>query len=102
MRSAGKRRRLVAVLGAAVLAAPALVACSSASGTTIKVYYSPEQNFDKVVAKCNAKANGRYTIVYNKLPREADGQREQMVRRLAANDSEMDAGTGALSYRELV
>ncbi|TCO58616.1 ABC transporter substrate-binding protein [Actinocrispum wychmicini] len=90
MRSAGKRRRLVAMLGSALLAAPALVACGSASGTTINVYYSPEQNFDKVVANCNAKANGRYTIVYNKLPREADGQREQMVRRLAANDSEMD------------
>ncbi|MBP2320729.1 multiple sugar transport system substrate-binding protein [Kibdelosporangium banguiense] len=92
MRSASRtsRRRLVAALGAAVLAAPLLAACSSESGTTINVYYSPEQNFDKVVAKCNEKANGRYTIVYNKLPREADGQREQMVRRLAANDSEMD------------
>jgi multiple sugar transport system substrate-binding protein len=93
MRSAGRnatRGRLVAALGAALLAVPLLAACGSESGTTINVYYSPEQNFDKVVAKCNAKANGRYTIVYNKLPREADGQREQMVRRLAANDSEMD------------
>jgi multiple sugar transport system substrate-binding protein len=84
------RGRLVAALGAALLVAPLTAACSSAAGTTINVYYSPEQNFDKVVAKCNAKANGRYTIVYNKLPREADGQREQMVRRLAADDSEMD------------
>jgi multiple sugar transport system substrate-binding protein len=90
MRSAGRSRRLVAALGAALLAAPLITACGSDSGTTINVYYSPEQNFDKVVAKCNAKANGKYTIVYNKLPREADGQREQMVRRLAANDSEMD------------
>jgi multiple sugar transport system substrate-binding protein len=93
MRSAGRnatRGRLVAALGAALLAVPLLAACGSDTGTTINVYYSPEQNFDKVVAKCNAKANGKYTIVYNKLPREADGQREQMVRRLAANDSEMD------------
>jgi multiple sugar transport system substrate-binding protein len=90
MRSAGRSRRLVAMLGAALLAAPVLTACSSESGTTINVYYSPEQTFDKVVAKCNAQANGRYTIVYNKLPREADSQREQMVRRLAADDSEMD------------
>src|SRR6185295_17624303 len=75
MRSAGRSRRLVAVLGAALLAAPVLTACGSDSGTTINVYYSPEQTFDKVVEKCNAQANGRYTIVYNKLPREADGQR---------------------------
>jgi multiple sugar transport system substrate-binding protein len=92
MRSAsrGSRGRLVAALGAAILAVPLMTACSSDSGTTINVYYAPEQVFDKVVAKCNERAKGRYTIVYNKLPREADGQREQMVRRLAANDSEMD------------
>lgn len=92
MRSASRtsRGRLVAALGAAILAVPLVSACSSDSGTTINVYYAPEQNFDKVVAKCNQRANGRYTIVYNKLPREADGQREQMVRRLAADDSEMD------------
>jgi len=90
MRSAGRSRRLVAVLGAALLAAPVLTACGSDSGTTINVYYSPEQTFDKVVEKCNAQANGKYTIVYNKLPREGDSQREQMVRRLAAADSEMD------------
>jgi trehalose/maltose transport system substrate-binding protein len=90
MRSAGRSRRLVAALGAVLLTAPVLAACSSESGTTINVYYSPEQNFGKVVDKCNAQANGRYTIVYNKLPRDADGQREQMVRRLAAGDTEMD------------
>ncbi|MCE7008436.1 ABC transporter substrate-binding protein [Kibdelosporangium philippinense] len=92
MRSASRttRRRLVGAVGAALLAVPLLTACGSDSGTTINVYYSPEEVFDKVVAKCNEQANGRYTIVYNKLPREGDGQREQMVRRLAANDSEMD------------
>ncbi|ALG06691.1 ABC transporter substrate-binding protein [Kibdelosporangium phytohabitans] len=93
MRSASRTargRRLVAALGAAIIAMPLVAACGSDSGITINVYYSPEQVFDKVVAKCNQQANGRYTIAYNKLPREGDGQREQMVRRLAANDSEMD------------
>lgn len=33
---------------------------------------------------------GRYRIVYNKLPRAADGQRQQMVRRLAAEDDSLD------------
>jgi len=84
------RRRLVAALGAGLAVIPTLVACGTESGTTINVYYAPEENFDKVVAACNDKAGGRYTIVYNKSPREADSQREQMVRRLAANDSGLD------------
>nr|WP_253771132.1 ABC transporter substrate-binding protein [Goodfellowiella coeruleoviolacea] len=72
--------------------APAVAACGSGGGgvTTINVYYAPEQNFQKVVDQCNAKAAGRYRIVLNTLPRDADGQREQMVRRLAAGDTEMD------------
>lgn len=46
--------------------------------------------FDKIIAACNEAAGGRYTIVGNLLPSDADGQREQMVRRLAAKDSGMD------------
>ncbi|HEY0451932.1 ABC transporter substrate-binding protein [Actinophytocola sp.] len=81
-----------AVAGAALLAAaPTIAACgSSGSGNDINVYLSPEQNFQTVVDKCNEKANGRYNIVYRKLPRDADGQREQMVRRLAAGDTGLD------------
>ncbi|MEV4318616.1 ABC transporter substrate-binding protein [Actinocrispum sp. NPDC049592] len=90
MRSAGRGRRLVAVMGTALLSGSLVTACGSSSGITLNVYTAPEQVFDKVVDKCNQQANGRYTIVYNKLPRDADSQREQMVRRLAADDSEMD------------
>lgn len=83
------RRRLPAVLAAAVLAGTA--ACGSDEGPmTINVYYSTEENFDQVVAKCTEEAGGRYQIALNILPREADGQREQMVRRLAAGDTDMD------------
>ncbi len=83
------RRRLPAVLAAAVLAGTA--ACGSDGGPlTINVYYSTEENFDQVVAKCTEEAGGRYRIALNILPREADGQREQMVRRLAAGDTDMD------------
>lgn len=84
------RGRVVAAVGAALVAAPMLAACGSEGGKTVNVYYAPEENFQQVVDKCNAQAGGRYNIVYNKLPREADGQREQMVRRLAAGDEEMD------------
>ncbi|HVV10699.1 ABC transporter substrate-binding protein [Amycolatopsis sp.] len=85
-----RRRRSTAVLGAGLVAAGMLTACSSQSGITINVYYAPEDTFQSVVDNCNAQAAGRYHIVYNKLQRGADDQRQQMVRRLAAGDSGMD------------
>src|ERR1044072_23682 len=87
----GLSRWRAAVAGAVVLTAvPTIAACGSESGTTINVYLSPEQNFQTVVDRCTEKADGLYKIVYNKLPRDADGQREQMVRRLAAGDTGLD------------
>ncbi len=84
--------RMAIALCAAVLAAPVLAACGSDDDGKIVVnlYYAPEDKLEDVVANCNEAAAGRYEIVYTKLPREADGQREQMVRRLAAEDSDMD------------
>ncbi|RZS44261.1 multiple sugar transport system substrate-binding protein [Herbihabitans rhizosphaerae] len=84
------QRRLIAIAGAVLVAAGALTACGSDSGTTINLYLAPEESFQKVVDKCNAQAGNRYNIVFHKLPRDADGQREQMVRRLAAGDTEVD------------
>jgi multiple sugar transport system substrate-binding protein len=46
--------------------------------------------FDKIIADCNKQADGQYKIVGNLLPSDADGQREQLVRRLAAKDSSLD------------
>jgi multiple sugar transport system substrate-binding protein len=90
-RSRKPRHRIAAALGAAIVAAPVLVACgSSGGGITINVYKYPQESFQKIVDQCNSKSGGRYDIVYHKLPREADGQREQMVRRLAAEDTSMD------------
>ncbi|MFI6027703.1 ABC transporter substrate-binding protein [Amycolatopsis magusensis] len=82
--------RALSVLGAGLMAAGLLTACGSSDGLKINIYYAPEDNFQKVVDQCNTKAGGRYEIVYNKLPRGADGQREQMVRRLAAGDEGLD------------
>lgn len=88
---AKRRYRLAAGVGVAILAASTVTACgSSGGGITVNVYKYPQENFQAIVDNCNAKAGGRYTIVYNKLPREADGQREQIVRRLAAEDDSMD------------
>ncbi|WP_309116817.1 ABC transporter substrate-binding protein [Saccharothrix sp.] len=85
-----RRHRLAAAGSAVVVAASALAGCGSGDGgVTINVYKYPQENFQKIVDRCNEQADG-YRIVYHKLPREADGQREQMVRRLAAEDSGMD------------
>lgn len=90
MSTADERRRVGGLLAVVVLAGSVVAACGSSGGTKINVYYAPEQNFQKIIDQCNAKAGGRYEIVYRKLPRDADGQREQMVRRLAAGDSDLD------------
>ncbi|GAB3365259.1 ABC transporter substrate-binding protein [Micromonospora halotolerans] len=85
-------RRAAAAAAALALVAP-LAACGSDGGggtPTINLYYPPEQNLQKVVDDCNAQAQGRYRIAYRVLPRQADEQRVQMVRRLAARDSGMD------------
>ncbi|MEV1144748.1 ABC transporter substrate-binding protein [Micromonospora sp. NPDC049799] len=91
-----RRRMRVRALAAAAtltLVAP-MAACASGDGDggtpTINLYYPPEQNLQKVVDDCNAQAQGRYKIAYRVLPRQADEQRVQMVRRLAAQDTGMD------------
>jgi multiple sugar transport system substrate-binding protein len=101
MRSArtvdGRRRwpRLAACAGGALLLAAPLAACgtdTNAATPTINLYLYPDNSgaTDQAVANCNEQAQGKYTIAYQKLPNGADGQREQMVRRLAAKDSSMD------------
>ncbi|NLU77703.1 ABC transporter substrate-binding protein [Micromonospora sp. HNM0581] len=91
----GRRRprvRVAAAAAALTLVAP-MAACASgddAGETTINLYYPPEQNFQQVIDRCNTEADGRYRIVNRVLPREADEQRVQMVRRLAAEDDGMD------------
>ena len=72
-----------------------LVACSirSSSATpTLNFYLYPDNSgaVQQAVDNCNAASNGAYTIKYQKLPNGADGQRQQMVRRLAAKDISMD------------
>jgi multiple sugar transport system substrate-binding protein len=84
------RWRMLAVSGVALVTASTVAACGSDGGMQINVYYAPEENFQSVIDRCNDEAGGRYEIVYRKLPRDADGQREQMVRRLAAGDTDLD------------
>ncbi|MDG4831773.1 ABC transporter substrate-binding protein [Solwaraspora sp. WMMD1047] len=87
------RARTAMAAGVAALVVVPLGACGSGGDggvPTINLYYPPEQNLQQVVDNCNAEAGGRYEIAYRVLPRQADDQRVQMVRRLAAEDTGMD------------
>ncbi|MGZ8749769.1 MAG: extracellular solute-binding protein, partial [Pseudonocardia sp.] len=83
--------RWAAIVGAAALVT-SLAACSSGpEGIVVNLYGGASGlGFDKIIANCNEQAAGRYTIVGNLLPSDADGQRDQFVRRLAAQDAGMD------------
>src|SRR3984957_4269546 len=90
------RRRSWAGLVAVGLACTGLAACGTAGASpgpvTLSFYFYPDGSgaTDQAIANCNAQSHGKYTISYQKLPQAADGQRQQMVRRLAAHDDTMD------------
>ena len=54
------------------------------------VFNEPGGSYDKAVADCNKEAGGKYQINYVKLPTDANQQRELIVRRLAAEDKDID------------
>jgi multiple sugar transport system substrate-binding protein len=70
-----------------------LVGCSSDQSATPKLtwYINPDNGGQKKLAdRCGAQSGGAYTIETQILPNEADAQREQLVRRLAAADPSID------------
>jgi multiple sugar transport system substrate-binding protein len=88
-------RQRVAVLAGAALVASALAACGTSGGSgpvTLNYYIYPDTSgaIDQAVAACSKQSHGKYTISYQQLPLAADGQRLQLVRRLAAHDSTID------------
>jgi multiple sugar transport system substrate-binding protein len=88
------RRRLRWSLTVVVAVLAALVsACSSApEGPPVLTWYiNPDDGGQaEIAARCTAASGGRYTIATSTLPRQASEQRQQLVRRLAANDSSID------------
>jgi len=92
----GVRRRTWVGLAAVALACSGLAACGTAGASTgpvtLNFYFYPDGSgaTDQAIANCNAQSHGKYTITYQKLPQASDGQRQQMVRRLAAHDNTMD------------
>jgi multiple sugar transport system substrate-binding protein len=69
-----------------------LVGCGGTSGTTtLNWYINPDNGGQRqLAAKCSAASNGAYQINVSVLPNDATGQREQLVRRLAAKDASID------------
>jgi multiple sugar transport system substrate-binding protein len=90
------RQRAFIGLAVAALAASGLAACGTANaGTgpvTLNYYLYPDNSgaTQTAIKNCDAQSGGKYTISYQQLPQAADGQRQQLVRRLAAHDNTID------------
>ncbi|HEU4736213.1 MAG TPA: ABC transporter substrate-binding protein [Solirubrobacterales bacterium] len=90
----------VAAIGLVFLGAVALVVVLLASGEdsegsqgrtlTFFVAIQPGGTIEEVSKRCSEESKGRYTIEPEFLPTDASQQREQLVRRLGADDSSID------------
>ena len=81
--------------GAAVLLVTAgtLAACGSDDGgaSALTWYINPDSGGQaEIASRCTEEAGGAYTIETAQLPRESAQQREQLIRRLAAEDDSID------------
>jgi multiple sugar transport system substrate-binding protein len=95
-RRRGRGRRTWIGVTVAALAASGLAACGTASaGTgpvTLNFYFNPDNSgaTQTAINRCDAQSNNKYKISWQVLPTSSDGQRQQMVRRLAAHDKTLD------------
>ncbi|MFC5998006.1 extracellular solute-binding protein [Quadrisphaera sp. GCM10027208] len=82
--------------GAAAVAVGALLtltACGGEAGgpPTLTWYVNPDAGGqERIAEQCTEESGGAYQIDLQRLPRDAPGQREQLVRRLAGNDTSVD------------
>ncbi len=90
------RRGTTIAIAVAVLCA-GLVACgsdgsSSNGGVTLRwfIFNEPSGAPQKIADRCSQQSGGKYEIKFEYLPSQADQQREQLVRRLGAEDSSLD------------
>lgn len=86
-------RPIVIVIVLACAAGLAACGGSSSSGPpTLTWYHFPENSgsFAAAAKACTQQAGGAYKIAESVLPSDADSQRQQLVRRLAAKDSSID------------
>ncbi len=88
--------------GAPGFAIAVLLACLAISGCggsdagegsqtlSLFIFNEPSGVVETIAQKCSEEADGAYTIEFEYLPSDADGQREQLVRRLGAEDPSID------------
>jgi multiple sugar transport system substrate-binding protein len=92
----GSKLRRMTLCLAAMASSLAVAACSGGeeegTGTELSffVFNEPSGAFTEAATKCTEESNGEYNITFELLPNDADGQREQLVRRLGAEDSSID------------
>ena len=90
----GRSRRLAGAAAAVVLSS-GLAACGGGDGgggtPTLTWYINPDTGGQaEIASRCSEASGGAYQIEVSQLPRTSEGQREQLVRRLAAQDSSID------------
>jgi multiple sugar transport system substrate-binding protein len=54
------------------------------------IFNEPSGAYQEAAKKCSDDSHGEYTISFEFLPAQADAQREQLVRRLGAEDDSID------------
>ena len=88
--------KALACLAASLLAITGLAACGSSSdgsgATKLKFFVAiqPGGSIEKVSERCSKESGGKYVVEPEFLPTDASQQREQLVRRLGAEDSSID------------
>jgi len=87
--------KALACLAASALAVAGLAACGSSSEAgprdlTFFVAIQPGGTIEKVSERCTEESGGKYEITPEFLPTDASQQREQLVRRLGAEDPSID------------
>jgi multiple sugar transport system substrate-binding protein len=78
-----------------VLVALGLSACGGDAGggantLSFFIFNEPGGGPQKVAQQCSQESGGKYSIEFQFLPSQADQQREQLVRRLGAEDESID------------
>src|SRR4051794_40015193 len=88
----GRRALAVLALAAVSLVASGCGSSGSKGPVTVKwyIFKEPGGGFDAAAAACTKQSQGRYKVSVVALPTDSDQQRELIVRRLAAKDSDLD------------
>ncbi len=88
------RRRLYTALATAALAVAVACGGDGGDGGPVSlnwfIFNEPSGALPQIAGECSRLSQGRYEIEFEYLPSNADGQREQLVRRLGAQDDTID------------